>query len=104
MNLCHQATEAGFATYEAIVSRTAGAFSLGDKITLADLCLVPAAWSAARSNVDVVNYPTIVGILARMEQEEAVKKHTGGTSQIPGPNWIKWSCKCAGLSGSYCLF
>ncbi|QKX58608.1 uncharacterized protein TRUGW13939_05733 [Talaromyces rugulosus] len=72
--LCRQATEAGFAAYEAIASKTAGVFSVGDDITLADVCLVPAAWSAARFGVDINNYPTIARVVAKLEEEDAVKK------------------------------
>jgi maleylacetoacetate isomerase len=74
MILSRETTEAGFAAYEAIVSKTAGTFSVGDDITLADVCLVPAAWSAARFDVDIKAYPTIARIVARMEEEDAVKK------------------------------
>lgn len=72
--LARETTQAGFAAYEALVARTAGVFSVGDDITLADVCLVPAAWSAARLDVDIAAYPTIARIVARMEEEEAVKK------------------------------
>lgn len=72
--LCRRVTEAGFAAYEAIASKTAGVFSVGDEITLADVCLVPAAWSAARFGVDINNFPTIARVVARMEEEEAVKR------------------------------
>lgn len=71
---CRKATEAGFSAYEALSSKVAGTFSVGDEITLADVCLVPAAWSAARFNIDIQKYPTIARIVARMEEEDAVKK------------------------------
>jgi maleylacetoacetate isomerase len=89
ITLCRQVTEAGFAAYEAIVSRTAGAFSLGDQITLADVCLVPAAWSAARVNVKIANYPVIARIVLRMEQEEAVQK-AHWRNQPDTPENLKW--------------
>ncbi|KAH8705054.1 maleylacetoacetate isomerase maia [Talaromyces proteolyticus] len=72
--LCRQTTEAGFAAYEAVASKVAGAFSVGDDITLADVCLVPAVWSAARFGVNVNKYPTIARVAARMEEEDAVKR------------------------------
>lgn len=72
--LCRKATEAGLTAYETLCSKVAGTFSVGDEITLADVCLVPAAWSAARFGVDIQEYPIIARIVARMEEEDAVKK------------------------------
>ncbi|KAL1861202.1 hypothetical protein Plec18170_001717 [Paecilomyces lecythidis] len=66
--------EAGFGAYEAIAAKSAGKFSVGDQITLADVCLVPACWAAERVNVDISNYPTIKRVLDAMEKEEAVQK------------------------------
>jgi maleylacetoacetate isomerase len=74
ITFCHKATDAGFTAYETLSSKVAGTFSVGDDITLADVCLVPAAWSAARFGVDIQNYPTIARVVARMEEEDAVKK------------------------------
>ncbi|KAI9926827.1 hypothetical protein ASPWEDRAFT_716427 [Aspergillus wentii DTO 134E9] len=65
--------EDGFRAYEAIVARSAGTFSVGDSITLADVCLVPAAWGAERVGVDMKAFPTILRIWERLEMEECVK-------------------------------
>ena len=64
----------GLAAYEAIASRTARAFSVGDTITLADVCLVPAAWGAERVGVDLARFPTVKRIVERLEGEECVRK------------------------------
>jgi Glutathione S-transferase len=66
--------EAGFEAYETIASKNAGVFSVGDQITMADVCLVPACWAAERVGVDVERYPTIKRVVERMEGEDAVKK------------------------------
>lgn len=66
--------EAGFRAYETITAKSAGVFSVGDRITMADVCLVPACWAAERVGVDVGSYPTIKRVVERMEEEEAVKK------------------------------
>lgn len=65
--------EDGLRAYEAIVTRSAGKFSVGDQITLADICLVPAAWGAERVGVDLAAFPVTNGIVKRLEMEEAVK-------------------------------
>lgn len=62
----------GFRAYEAIVEKTAGAFSVGDSITVADVCLVPAAWGAERVGVDLGAFPTIKRVVERLEGEECV--------------------------------
>jgi len=53
--------ETGFAAYEASVAgdRRTGAFSHGDRPTLADLCLVPQVFNAQRFKVDMSRYPTV---------------------------------------------
>lgn len=53
--------ETGFEAYEATIARDprTGAFSHGDAPGVADLCLVPQVFNAARFNVDLARYPTI---------------------------------------------
>ena len=53
--------DTGFEAYEASVARDprTGAFSHGDQPTMADLCLVPQVFNAARFKVDMARYPTI---------------------------------------------
>ncbi|CAG7940882.1 unnamed protein product [Penicillium salamii] len=65
--------EDGLRAYEALVSKTAGKFSVGDEITLADLCLIPAAWGAERVGVDILEFPVTNAIVKHLEAEEAVK-------------------------------
>ena len=40
--------ETGFEAYEKLALKSAGKFSVGDEISMADLCLVPAVWGAER--------------------------------------------------------
>jgi maleylacetoacetate isomerase len=58
--------ETGFDAYEASVAkdRRTGAFSHGDRPSLADLCLVPQVFNAQRFKVDMAKYPTIQRIHA----------------------------------------
>ena len=53
--------ETGFDAYEATIANDprTGAFSHGDAPTMADLCLIPQVFNAARFKVDMKNYPTI---------------------------------------------
>lgn len=53
--------ETGFDAYEATIANDprTGAFCHGDVPTMADLCLVPQVFNAARFKVDMKNYPTI---------------------------------------------
>ncbi|MGH8263200.1 MAG: maleylacetoacetate isomerase [Steroidobacterales bacterium] len=41
---------------------TDGRFLFGDRLTLADLCLVPQMYNAVRYHCDLAPYPTLVGI------------------------------------------
>jgi len=53
--------ETGFDAYEATIAKDprTGAFSHGDSPTMADLCLIPQVFNAARFKVDMKRYPTI---------------------------------------------
>jgi maleylacetoacetate isomerase len=53
--------ETGFEAYEATIARDrrTGIFSHGDAPTVADLCLAPQVFNAARFKVDMARYPTI---------------------------------------------
>ena len=58
--------ETGFDAYEASIARDrrTGAYSHGDTPTMADLCLVPQVFNAARFQVEMARYPTIQRIYA----------------------------------------
>lgn len=64
----------GLRAYERLVAKTAGKFSYGDKVTLADLCLVPAVWGGQRFGVDLDSFPTVKRIHEAMSELDAVKK------------------------------
>ncbi|OJI82662.1 hypothetical protein ABZX51_005703 [Aspergillus tubingensis] len=66
--------EDGFRAYEAIAEKTAGTYSVGDEITLADVCLLPAVWGAERVGVDLGNFPVIKRVRERLEEVEAVRR------------------------------
>lgn len=65
--------EDGLRAYETLVTESAGKFSVGDSITLADICLIPAAWGAERVGVDLTAFPVTNGIIQRLEGEQAVQ-------------------------------
>lgn len=52
----------GLETYEALCAPTAGAFSMGDQLTLADLCLSPQLYNADRYGVNWSDLKSIVRI------------------------------------------
>jgi maleylacetoacetate isomerase len=51
---------AGFATLEALVKGQGGSHCYGDRLTAADVCLVPQMANARRFNVDLSAYPELV--------------------------------------------
>jgi maleylacetoacetate isomerase len=67
-------TNVGFAAYESAVSKTAGKYSYGDEISIADCCLVPAVWGAQRFDIDMKPFPKLGEIYARLMEEPAVQK------------------------------
>ena len=65
--------EIGFEAYEASVARDprTGAYSHGERPTLADLCLVPQVFNAQRFKVDMSRYPTIQRVYATCMKHHA---------------------------------
>jgi maleylpyruvate isomerase len=51
---------AGFTAVEARLAETAGPYAIADRITLADVCLVPQVYNAHRFEVDLSAFPRIV--------------------------------------------
>ncbi|KAL2689037.1 hypothetical protein Neosp_003088 [[Neocosmospora] mangrovei] len=64
----------GMAAYENVAAGTAGKYSFGDQVTLADACLIPAIWNAQRFGVDLTAFPTISRIVENLKDHPAVVK------------------------------
>ncbi|KAK1764483.1 glutathione S-transferase [Phialemonium atrogriseum] len=64
----------GLAVCEAVMKDSAGRYSVGDEITMADACLMPAVWNAQRFGVDVKAFPTVMRVFENLEQHPAVVK------------------------------
>lgn len=63
----------GFEAYEALAAKRAGKFSFGDELTLADLCLVPQCYAAARNDVPLDNYPTVARVYSEAIKTEGYR-------------------------------
>ncbi|KAI5210018.1 maleylacetoacetate isomerase [Aureobasidium subglaciale] len=61
-------TERGLKAFEKVASGTAGRYSCGDEITLADVCLVPALWNAEKFEVSLEPFPTICRVYAELKE------------------------------------
>ena len=55
----------GFAALEQLIARHGGEYAFGDEITLADVLLVPQAYSARRYKVDTTPYPRLIAATER---------------------------------------
>ncbi|PYI18185.1 Maleylacetoacetate isomerase [Aspergillus violaceofuscus CBS 115571] len=69
--------EDGLRAYETIIAEAgvSGTFSVGDQVTVADVCLVPAVWGAERVGVDVAGlFPVVARVVRRLERLEAVRR------------------------------
>lgn len=62
----------GFEAYEAAARNSAGKFSVGDHLTLADVCLVLAVWNVRRFGVNIGAFPTIERIMEELETHPEV--------------------------------
>jgi maleylpyruvate isomerase len=54
----------GLAILERAAAETAGAFLVGDAVTIADVYLVPQLYAARRFNIDLAPYPTLTRVEA----------------------------------------
>jgi maleylpyruvate isomerase len=64
----------GLAALEAETAETAGRFSIGDRVTLPDLFLVPQLYFARRFSVPLDAYPTLTRIEAACEEIPAFQR------------------------------
>lgn len=69
-----QLMTAGLKAYEEVAKDTAGKCSVGDELTLADACLIPAVWNAERFGVDMSAFPTIGRIAENLKEHPAIVK------------------------------
>lgn len=67
-------TRSGLAVFEAICSKTAGQFSYGDRLSLADICLIPQLYNATRQEVDLAEFPTVLKVQKNAQKLEAFQK------------------------------
>lgn len=65
---------AGLKAYEAIAKESAGKYSVGDEVSLADVCLVPAVWGAERFGVDFSELPTLKAVYDRLSALPEVQR------------------------------
>lgn len=66
----------GLGAYEKIASRTAGVFSVGDELSLADLCLIPQCYNALRYDIALEDFPTVARVhAAAMKTESCEASH-----------------------------
>ncbi|KAG0354637.1 Glutathione S-transferase zeta-1 [Podila minutissima] len=79
----HFLTE-GFKAVEAMLEKTAGTYSFGDSITMADLALVPQVYNGVRFGVDMTAFPIISRINATLGEIDAFKA-AHPTKQIDCP-------------------
>ncbi|KAL2211311.1 maleylacetoacetate isomerase [Sarocladium strictum] len=69
-----KATVDGLQAYETVAAQWAGKFSVGDELSLADCCLMPAVWNADRLEIDIGQFPTISKIVKNLNEVPAVQQ------------------------------
>ena len=63
----------GLESYEQLRAKTAGRFSVGDEITLADVCLLPVVWNVEPPVMLLKNLPTIMKVFYELQKLPEVK-------------------------------
>jgi maleylpyruvate isomerase len=64
----------GLAALEAATAEVAGRYSVGDSVTMADLCLVPQLYSARRFEIELGAYPTLLRVEAACRELPAFEE------------------------------
>ncbi|HWA59977.1 MAG TPA: maleylacetoacetate isomerase [Caulobacteraceae bacterium] len=62
---------AGFDALEPLVARHGAGFAFGETPTIADCCLIPQLWAAARFEVDIARWPALAAVYARAADHPA---------------------------------
>ena len=73
----------GFAALEAMATPRAGEHLFGDRITLADVCLVPQMYNARRFDVPLDEYPTLLRADANATRIEAFAAAHPDRQEVP---------------------
>lgn len=78
--------EEGFHAVEAILGTTAGQYSVGDSVSIADVFLVPQVYNARRFEVDMSRFPTLSSVEGRLATlEPFVVSHPSRQPDAEGP-------------------
>ena len=64
----------GLDVYEKYISETAGKYSIGDEVTLADAFIIPQMYNAKRFELDLTQWPTIQKVLANLNELPEIQK------------------------------
>lgn len=70
----HHWMKISFQAIEAKLIETAGLYSFGDQITMADICLVPQVYNAYRFSLDMSEFPTIVKVVDNCNKLSAFER------------------------------
>lgn len=72
----------GLKVFEEKIQQTAGTYSFGGQVTLADLCLIPQVYNAHRFKIDMNQFPVIQRIYSHCIQTPEC--HKAAPEQQPG--------------------
>lgn len=80
----------GLEAYERLALRTAGVYSVGDSVTMADVCLIPAIWAAEKHDVELEKLPTIMRVYRKLSELDAVQRaHWSVQEDMPADgSWL----------------
>ena len=61
----------GLAVYNTLAGESAGSYSVGDAVTMADVCLMPQLWTAMKFGINFDKLPTIRYLFERLSRLKA---------------------------------
>lgn len=74
MDWVHHWMTTGFSNVEAQLVKTSGQYCCADKVTMADICLIPQVYNAKRFGVEMSHFPNICRIVDNCQALDAFKK------------------------------
>ena len=66
--------DSGFAAIESLISQTDGPYTMGDVVSLADVCLIPQVYNANRFDIPLEPYPRIRNAVSHCLSLESFQK------------------------------
>ncbi|MCC5856460.1 MAG: maleylacetoacetate isomerase [Idiomarina sp.] len=74
MDWIHHWVKTAFQAYELRLAQWGGRYSVGDTVSMADICLVPQVYNAQRFGVDLTDFPRLIAVYDNLQALDAFQR------------------------------